>query len=121
MRDAEAVGIYDALGVPPATVTALKSGRLDIISAMNILSDPLAEGGFPLAATGDVLRVDLTSPVGFPNGRPLGAAFTGDAWAENDVTDTLATLVLAGLGNLLNPQGLHVSDSVSYNERLGGE
>src|SRR6185503_18743863 len=31
VRDAEALGIYAALGVPPATVTTLKGPRLDII------------------------------------------------------------------------------------------
>ncbi len=116
VRDAEAVGIYTALGVPGATVEALKSGRLDIVSAMNILSDPTVAGGFPLGATGDVLRVDLGSAAGFPNGRPLGSDLTGNAYQENDVTDVLSTLVLAGASNLLDPNGLHVSDGVSYND-----
>ena len=119
VRDAEAVGIYAALGVPAATVAALKTGRFDIVQAMNVLSDPNAEGGFPLGATGDVLRVDLGSPAGFPNGRPLGPAFNGESnYRENDVTDVLATLVLAGAGNLLDPNGLHVSDDISYNDEM---
>lgn len=117
VRDAEAVGIYGALGVPAATVTALKSGRLDIVSAMNILSDPTAEGGFPLAATGDVLRVDLGSAPGFPNGRPLGPQYHDEnEYVENDVTDVLSTLVLAGAANLLSPEGLKISDGVNYND-----
>ena len=117
VRDAETVGIYGALGVPPATVTALKSGRLDIVSAMNILSDPTAMGGFPLAATGDVLRVDLGSAPGFPNGRPLGPQYhSGNEYVENDFTDVLSTLVLAGAANLLSPQGLKISDGVNYND-----
>jgi len=36
VRDAEALGIYRALGVPPATVTALKEPRFDIINAINL-------------------------------------------------------------------------------------
>jgi hypothetical protein len=123
VRDAEAVGIYTALGVPAATVTALKSDRFDIVVAMNILSDPTAPGGFPLGATGDVLRVDFGSATGFPNGRPLGPALNGGAAnKENDVTDVLATIVLAGLQNFLDaatpggPAGLLISDGVDYND-----
>ena len=36
VRDAEAVGIYKALGVPQSTVDALKSNRLDIIDTINL-------------------------------------------------------------------------------------
>jgi hypothetical protein len=122
VRDAEAVGIYTALGVPANVVTSLKSGRTDIVTAMNVLSDPTAPGGFPLTSTGDVLRVDFGAPVGFPNGRPLGPALTGAANRENDVTDILATVVLAGLQNLVDaitpggPAGLLISDGVDYND-----
>lgn len=116
VRDAEAVGIYAALGVPAATVDALKKDRFDIVVAMNILSDPTAPGGFPLGATGDVLRVDFGSATGFPNGRPLGPALTGAPNKETDVTDVLATIVLAGLANFADPAGLKVSDGVDYND-----
>src|SRR3989454_2085216 len=36
VRDAEALGIYAALGVPPATVATLKGPRVDIIKAINL-------------------------------------------------------------------------------------
>ena len=123
VRDAEVVKIYESLSVPQATVEALKKDRFDIVVAMNILSDPNAEGGFPLLATGDVLRVDFGAAAGFPNGRPLGPALNGgNAKKENDVTDVLATIVLAGLQNFLDaatpggPPGLPISDSVSSND-----
>jgi hypothetical protein len=111
VRDAEAVGIYQALGVPQATVDALKTDRLDIVLAMNILSDT-----FPLGATGDVLRVDFGSATGFPNGRALGPAITGAPNKEFDVTDVLATIVLAGLANFADPGGLKISDGVDHND-----
>src|SRR6185369_5770711 len=45
VRDAEALGIYAALGVPPATVTMLKGPRLDIINAINLGRPiPIADG-----------------------------------------------------------------------------
>src|SRR6185295_19038165 len=36
VRDAEALGIYKALGVPAATVETLKGPRLDIVNAINL-------------------------------------------------------------------------------------
>lgn len=123
VRDAEAVGIYTALNVPQATVDTLKKDRFDIVVAMNVLSNPNEAGGFPLGATGDVLRVDFGAPAGFPNGRPLGPALNGgNNKKENDVTDVLATVVLAGLQNFLDaatpggPEGLLISDAVSSND-----
>jgi hypothetical protein len=107
VRDAEAVGIYAALGVDP---TALKSQRLDVVAAINIGSDPTAADGFPLSATGDVLRVDFGLPAGFPNGRPLGpAANGGKDQTENDVTDVLLSLLLTGKTS-------GISDGVSAND-----
>ena len=122
VRDAEAVGIYKALNVPDATVTTLKSNRLDIITAINVLSDPTAADGFPLASTGDVLRVEFgdgTAKPGFPNGRPLGPKYNGGAAnKENDVTDTILTLALAGAANLLStdPSAIKVKDNVDSND-----
>lgn len=111
VRDAEAVGIYSALGVPQATVDMLKTNRQDIVLAMNVLSMD-----FPLGSSGDVLRVDFGSATGFPNGRPLGPTYTGAANKENDVTDVLSTLILAGATNLLDPGGLKISDGVDHND-----
>jgi CBS domain-containing protein len=114
VRDAEAVGIYTALAVPTATVEGLKQGRADIITAMNVLA-PIgaptdATPGFPLAATGDVLRVELNKASGFPNGRPLTAGKT-----ETDVTDILSTIVLTGLDNFA-ANGATIKDGVSEND-----
>jgi hypothetical protein len=100
VRDAEAVGLYGA-GPLGAVDTACngkpcKTGRTDIVTAINIGSDPTASGGFPLAITGDVLRVDFGIAAGFPNGRPLGPAYTGSATKENDVTDIMASVALLG-------------------------
>ena len=51
VRDAEALGIYRALGVPAASVTTLKGPRTDIISTINLNRPiPVADG-----FTGDVV------------------------------------------------------------------
>ena len=98
VRDAEAVGIYTTLGGfgYPAVDTACngkscKSGRTDIVQAINIGSDPTDPAGFPLTSSGDVLRVDPGIPSFFPNGRPLPAGNR-----ENDVTDIMASVALYG-------------------------
>ena len=68
VRDAEALGIYAALGVPPATVATLKGPRLDIINAINLGRPiPVADG-----FTGDVITLDAAIDSSFPNGRRLG-------------------------------------------------
>ena len=68
MRDAEALGIYKALGVPAAAVTTLKGPRLDIINAINLGRPiPVADG-----STGDVITLDASIDSQFPNGRRLG-------------------------------------------------
>lgn len=105
VRDAEAVGIYKALGVDP---TPFKSNRLDIIDTINLTNIP-SKGAhsFDLAATGDVLRVDMAVDSGFPNGRPIPGARPNQEQA--DVTDVLLSVLLSkGLVN--------VSDGVDYND-----
>src|SRR5205814_1973821 len=68
VRDAEALGIYAALGVPPATVNTLKGPRLDIINAINLGRPiPVSDGH-----TGDVITLDAAIDSSFPNGRRLG-------------------------------------------------
>lgn len=91
VRDAEAVGIYKALGVPQDVVDALKSNRLDIIDTINLKASGHA---IPLEATGDVLRVDLGLDSRFPNGRPIpyGAAPNKE---QADVTDVLLSVILS--------------------------
>lgn len=91
VRDAEAVGIYKALGVPQDVVDSLKHDRLDIIDTINLKASGHA---IPLEATGDVLRVDLGLDSRFPNGRPIpyGAAPNKE---QADVTDVLLSVILA--------------------------
>ena len=125
VRDAEAVGAYmklAAVGYPPIDTACnggdCRKGRADIITAINVGSDPTK---FPLSATGDVIRVDpALGAAGFPNGRPLpDGAVTNK---ENDVTDIMASVALYGY-----PSGttggvglfgtLKVGDGVNYNDK----
>src|SRR5439155_2955520 len=67
VRDAEALGIYKALGVPAASVTTLKGPRLDIVNAINLGRPiPIADG-----CSGDVITLDASIGSQFPHGRPL--------------------------------------------------
>ncbi len=102
VRDAEAVGIYSALGVPPATVTSLKSNRTDILSAISL--GHISDG----VAIGDVLRVDAALDSSFPNGRSLQQLPEADK--ENvDVTDVLMTVILSG-GQIALGDGVNRND-----------
>jgi hypothetical protein len=105
VRDAEAVGIYKALGVPQDVVDSLKSNRLDIIDTINLKA---SGHNIPLSATGDVLRVDLGLDSRFPNGRPLpyGAAPNKE---QADVTDVLLSVLLAK-GTLPVSDGAQAND-----------
>jgi hypothetical protein len=105
VRDAEAVGIYAALGVPQSTVDALKYNRLDIIDAINLKA---SGHDIPLSATGDVLRVDMGMDSSFPNGRaiPGGAAPNKE---QADVTDVLLSVILAK-GTLAVGDGVNSND-----------
>lgn len=107
VRDAEAVGIYKALGVDP---TEFKFDRLDIVDIINLTNIPAAGAhSIPLTATGDVLRVDMAADSGFPNGRAIpGGAKANQEQA--DVTNVILSLVLAKLK-------LEVSDGVDYNDK----
>lgn len=106
VRDAEAVGIYKALGVPQDVVDSLKSNRLDIIDTINLKA---SGHNIPLSATGDVLRVDLGLDSRFPNGRPIpyGAAPNKE---QADVTDVLLSVILA-------KGTLPVSDGAQSNDK----
>jgi hypothetical protein len=108
VRDAEAVGIYAALKVDP---TPFKSNRLDIINTINLKDIPSAGAhSVPLSATGDVLRVDIATDSGFPNGRPIPGGSTPDR-EQADVTDVLLSLILAG-----NPAA-GIGDNVNHNDK----
>jgi hypothetical protein len=106
VRDAEAVGIYKALGVPQDVVDSLKSNRLDIIETINLKA---SGHNIPLEATGDVLRVDLGLDSRFPNGRPIpyGAAPNKE---QADVTDVLLSV-------LLSKGTVAVSDGAQANDK----
>ena len=106
VRDAEAVGIYKALGVPQATVDSLKSGRIDIIDTINLKA---SGHNIPLSATGDVLRVDLGLDAGFPNGRSLEGGAKPNM-EQADVTDVLLSV-------LLSAGTIAVKDGVDYNDK----
>ena len=100
VRDAEAVGIYTALGADP---TPFKSGRTDILDIIS-----LNDGTRTINTVGDVLRVDLGIDSQFPNGRavPGGAAANQE---QVDVTDVLLTVILSG-------GAIAISDGVDYND-----
>jgi hypothetical protein len=104
VRDAEAVGIYAALGVDP---TPFKSNRTDILDVINLKNFPTPGAhNIPLSATGDVLRVDMAIDSAFPNGRPL---VPGTNKEQADVTDVLLSVLLA-------KGAVAVSDGVDAND-----
>jgi hypothetical protein len=104
VRDAEAVGIYAALGADPAP---FRSNRTDILDVINLKDNPTPGAhAVPLTATGDVLRVDLATDSAFPNGRPL---VPGTDHEQADVTDVLLSLLLTGLQ-------VPISDGVDRND-----
>lgn len=107
VRDAEIVGIYDALGVTP---TPFRSNRLDIIDVINLTNIPTTGAhSIPLEQTGDILRVDVAVDSGFPNGRSLEGGARPDQ-EQADVTDVLLSVVLTG-------GSLSLSDGVDYNDK----
>ena len=109
VRDAEALGIYKALGVPDATVATLKGPRLDIISAINLGRPiPVADG-----FTGDVITLDAAIDSMFPNGRRMGG---GSAPNRNqvNVNSVLISLIVAGNPAAGLARGVEVNDK-DYN------
>jgi hypothetical protein len=113
VRNAEAVGIYDELGVDADTVEFLKhgtdgAGRFDIIDTINLKNIPDTDA-HAIETIGDVLRVDLGIDSGFPNGRPIVGGADPDQ-EQADVTDVLLTV-------LLSAGTLPVSDNVNRNDK----
>jgi hypothetical protein len=105
VRDAEALGIYAALGVPPATVATLKGPRLDIINAINLGRPiPVADG-----FTGDVITLDAAIDSSFPNGRRVGG---GSAPNRNqvNVNSVLISLIVAGNPAAGLAKGVEIND-----------
>jgi hypothetical protein len=112
VRDAEALGIYAALGVPPATVTTLKGPRLDIINAINLGRPiPVADG-----FTGDVITLDAAIDSSFPNGRRLGGG-TAPNRNQVNVNSVLISLIVAGNPAAGLAKGVEVNDK-NYLDRF---
>jgi hypothetical protein len=105
VRDAEALGIYAALGIDP-DAAGLKHNRVDIINAINLGRPiPIADG-----FTGDVITLDAATDSAFPNGRSLEGGANHNR--ENvDVSDVLISLIVAG-----NPAA-GVGDGVNSNDK----
>ncbi|HET9644940.1 MAG TPA: DUF4331 family protein [Burkholderiaceae bacterium] len=105
VRDAEALGIYKALGVPQASVNALKGPRPDIIDAINLGRPiPVADG-----YTGDVITLDAAIDSRFPNGRRLGGG-TAPNRNQVNVNSVLISLIVAGDANAGLAKGVEVND-----------
>lgn len=105
VRDAEALGIYEALGVPPATVQTLKGPRFDIINAINLGRPiPVADG-----STGDVITIDAAIDSSFPNGRRLGGGAQPNMHQVN-VNTVLISLIAAGNPAAGLSKGVEVND-----------
>ncbi len=98
VRDLEFLGAYAALNVPQATIDMLKSNRTDILDVINLKNIPsMGAHSVPIMPgyTGDVLRVDVATDSGFPNGRPIpGGASPNQEQA--DVSDVLITVICSG-------------------------
>jgi hypothetical protein len=105
VRDAEALGIYRALGVPQATVNTLKGPRVDIINAINLGRPiPIADG-----STGDVITLDAAIDSSFPNGRRLGGG-TAPNRNQVNVNSVLISLIVAGNPAAGLAKGVEVND-----------
>jgi Domain of unknown function (DUF4331) len=139
VQDANAVGIYTALGVSAGTVTALGTNRTDLVDAIGANDVPAPGshnfGGFldedagTGTTIGDVLRLDLGFKSGFPNGRPLAALSTAyqtqcylpaalcasnQNQEQTQVTDTILTLALTK-GSTVVSQGATHND-INYQQ-----
>src|SRR5437773_8161108 len=114
-RDAEALGIYKALGVPASAVTTLKGaggGRVDIIKAINLNRPiPIADG-----STGDVITLDAAIDSSFPNGRRLGGG-TAPNRNQVNVNSVLISLIVAGNPAAGLAKGVEVNDK-NYLDRF---
>ena len=105
VRDAEALGIYKALGVPDAKVATLKGPRVDIINAINLGRPiPVADG-----STGDVITLDAAIDSSFPNGRRLGGGTAPNRHQVN-VNSVLISLIVAGNPAAGLAKGTEVND-----------
>jgi hypothetical protein len=105
VRDAEALGIYKALGLADATVAKLKGPRTDIIGAVNLGRPIPVEDG----STGDVITLDAAIDSQFPNGRRLGGG-TAPNRNQVNVNTVLISLIVAGDPAAGLAKGVEVND-----------
>ena len=105
VRNAQALGIYTALGVPAATVTTLKGPRTDIVRAINLGRPIPIANGF----TGDVITLDAAIDSSFPNGRRLGGG-TAPNRNQVNVNSVLISLIVAGNPAAGLAKGTEVND-----------
>jgi hypothetical protein len=112
VRDAEALGIYKALGVPDSAVATLKGPRVDIIKAINLNRPiPIADG-----FTGDVITLDAALDSKFPNGRRIGGG-TAPNRNQVNVNSVLISLIVAGDPNAGLAKGVEENDK-NYLDRF---
>jgi len=105
VRDAEALGIYKALGVPASAVATLKGPRLDIVNAINLGRPiPIADG-----SSGDVITIDASIDSQFPNGRRLGGGPHPNMHQVN-VNTVLISLIVAGDPSAGLAKGVETND-----------
>jgi len=105
VRDLEALGVYAALGLPPATVATRKGPRADIINAINLGRPiPIADG-----STGDVITIDAAINSSFPNWRRLGGGTAPNRHQVN-VNTVLISLIAAGDPAAGLARGVEVND-----------
>jgi len=105
VRDADALGIYKALGVPDSGVATLRGPRFDIISAINLGRPIPVEDGF----TADVITLDAAIDSMFPNGRRMGGG-TAPNRNQVNVNSVLISLIVAGDPNAGLAKGVEVND-----------
>ena len=112
VRDADALGIYKALGVPASAVATLKGPRLDIVNAINLGRPiPIADG-----SSGDVITIDAAIDSSFPNGRRLGGGAAANMHQVN-VNSVLISLIVAGDPGAGLAKGVEVNDK-DFNPRF---
>jgi hypothetical protein len=106
VRDADALGMYRALGVPQNTVdNVLKSQRSDIFDFINLGRPiPKADG-----STGDVITLDAAINSSFPNGRRLGGGLAPNMNQVN-VNSVLISVIVAGNPAAGLARGVEVND-----------
>lgn len=105
VRDAEALGIYKAVGVPDDVVARLKGPRTDIITAINLGRPIPVQDGY----TGDVITLDAAIDSSFPNGRRLGGG-TAPNRNQVNVNTVLISLIVAGDPGAGLAKGVEVND-----------